>query len=106
MNIIRNLSVLILFFGIIIMTVYITKSYTYKIEDSIVHQARLNNKKREMEDLLKKHNSKRPSKIFGNMFTEPTVWMGYSDQDTINKNISTYKPIEDRNNSQKYSEIK
>ena len=88
------------------MTVYITKSYTFKIEDSMVRQAKLDNKKREMEDLLKKHNSKRPSKIFGNMFSEPTVWMGYSDQDTIDKNISTYSTIEDRNNNKKYSEIK
>ena len=103
MNIIRNLSVLILFFGIIIMTIYITKSYTYKIEDSLVKQAKLDNKKREMDMLLKKHNSKRPSKIFGNMFTEPTVWMGYSDQDTIDKNISTYDQAFDRNKSQKYS---
>ena len=58
-----------------------------------------------MENLLKKHDSKRPSKIFGNMFSEPTVWMGYSDQDTIDKNISTYSTIEDRNNNQKYSEL-
>ena len=87
------------------MTVYITKSYTYKIEDSIVSQAKLTNKRREMENLLKKHDSKRPSKIFGNMFSEPTVWMGYSDQDTIDKNISTYSTVEDRNNNQKYSEI-
>ena len=29
------------------MTVYITKSYTYKIEDSIVRQAKLDNKKRD-----------------------------------------------------------
>lgn len=87
------------------MTVYITKSYTYKIEDSMVRQAKLDNKKREMQDLLKKHDGKRPSKIFGNMFSEPTVWMGYSDQDTIDKNISTYSTVEDRNNNQKYSEI-
>lgn len=105
MNIIRNLSVLILFFGIIIMTVYITKSYTYKIEDGMVRQAKLDNKKREMQDLLKKHDGKRPSKIFGNMFSHPTVWMGYSDQDTIDKNISTYSTVEDKNNKQKYSEI-
>lgn len=102
MNIIRNLSVLILFFGIIIMTVYITKSYTYRIEDSIVRKAKLDNKKREMDMLLKKHNSKRPTKIFGNMFEEPTVWMGYSDQDTIDKNISTYEQTFDRKESQKY----
>ena len=84
------------------MTVYITKSYTYKIEDSLT-QAKLENKRREMNNKLKNHDSKRPSKIFGNMFTEPTVWMGYSDQDTISKELSTYKPIEDRNNTQKYS---
>ena len=87
------------------MTDYITKAYTYKIEDSIDSQAKLTNKRREMENLLKKHDSKRPSKIFGNMFSEPTVWMGYSDQDTIDKNISTYSTVEDRNNNQKYSEI-
>ena len=87
------------------MTVYITKSYTYKIEDSIVRQAKLANKKREMENLLKKHDGKRPSKIFRNMFSEPTVWMGYKEQDTIDKNISTYSTVEDKNDNKKYSEI-
>ena len=87
MNIIRNLSVLILFFGIIIMTVYITKSYTYKIEHGVVRQAKLDNRKRELTDQLKKHDGTRPSKIFGNMFLEPTVWMGYSDPNTIDKNL-------------------
>ena len=105
MNIIRNLSVLILFFGIIIMTVYVTKSYTYKIEDSMVRQARRDNKKRKLEDLLKTHDGKRPSKIFGNMFSDPAVWMGYSDQDTIDKNISTYANVNYTNNTNKYSKI-
>ena len=82
------------------MTVYITRSYTYKIEDGLVYKAKLENKKREMENKIKQHNSKRPSKIFGNMFSEPTVWMGYNDQDSINKNISTYSTIEDRNSTQ------
>ena len=99
MNIVRNISVLILLFGIIIMTVYITKSYTYNIEDSIVYKAKLENKKREMENKINEHNSKRPSKIFGNMFEEPSVWMGYSDQDTITKNIDGYAEF----NTKKYS---
>lgn len=80
------------------MTVYITKSYTYNIEDSIVNQAKLENKKREMENKINEHNSKRPSKIFGNMFEEPSVWMGYSDQDTIT-NIDGYAEF----NTKKYS---
>lgn len=90
MNIIRNLSVLILFFGIIIMTVYITKSYGNRLDGQIMRNARLDEKKRKMEKLLKNHKSKRPSKVFGNMFLEPTVWMGYSDQDTINSKINNY----------------
>ena len=96
MNIIRNLSVLILFFGIIIMTVYITKSYGNRFNNQIMRKARLDIKKKEMNKLLKKHNSERPSKVFGNMFSEPTVWMGYSDQDTINKDISTYESIDSK----------
>lgn len=83
------------------MTVYITKSYTYKIEDSMVYKARLENKKREYENKINQHNSKRPSKMFGNMFEEPSVWMGYSDQDTITKNANDYADFD----SSKYSKL-
>ena len=84
MNIIKNFSVLILFFGIIILTVYITRTYSYKPED--INKYVDNNKENELLDF----ESKRPSKIFDNMFKNSTVWMGYSDPDTITKNLNNY----------------
>ena len=67
----------------------------------MVYKARLENKKREYENKINQHNSKRPSKMFGNMFEEPSVWMGYSDQDTITKNINDYADFD----SSKYSKL-
>ena len=39
--------------------------------------------------------------MFGNMFEEPSVWMGYSDQDTITKNIDGYAEFD----TKKYSKL-
>ena len=83
------------------MTVYVTKTYTYKIEDSMIAKARIKNQKMELKRELNKYYSKRPSKIFGKMFEQPSVWMGYSDQDTIEKNISSYAEFD----SSKYSKL-
>lgn len=98
MNIIRNISILILFFGIILMTIYITKSYSYDIDEKIKQFKRIQmmeNKKEEIEAQIRKENSTKPSKIFDKMFSEPTVWMGYSDPNTINMNtdINTYNKV-------------
>lgn len=85
MNLIRNFSILVLFFGIILMTIYITKSYAYSIEDKLQEYKELK-KKKEIEDNIRRENSTKPSKMFSKMFKEPTVWMGNSDPDTISRN--------------------
>lgn len=74
MILIRNLSALILFFGIIMMTFYISRSYNFNFESK--------EKKISLNDKYLNELSKRPSKIFKNMFEQPTVWMGYADNDT------------------------
>ena len=63
MEIIRNLSILILFFGIILLTIYLTKSYYHKNE--ILKEE--NNK--ENEDVFL------PSKQFASMFNDPSVFI-------------------------------
>jgi len=107
MNIIRNISVLILFFGLIILTVYTTRSYNYKIEDSIIHKSKLEMEKRRLQSENDIINNGKPSAAFSNMFEKSTPWMGYSDPDTITKNISDSKNIDNyaKFDSNKYSTI-
>tara|TARA_B100001287_G_C22615852_1_gene497519 strand:+ start:15 stop:314 length:300 start_codon:yes stop_codon:yes gene_type:complete len=99
MNLIRNFSVLILFFGIILLTIYITKSYSLPIDNKI-KQYKEDQAKQDLEDNIRKENSTKPSKMFSRMFSEPTVWMGNSDPDTITRNnnqksgTSTYRELE------------
>jgi len=64
MEIIRNFSILILFFGIILLTVYLTKSYYIK-NDFI---------KRE-ENIKKDEDVFLPSKQFASMFNDPSVYI-------------------------------
>lgn len=96
MNLIRNFSVLILFFGIIIMTIYITKSYSFSIDDKLQEYKDIM-KNKEIQNNIRKENSTTPSKNFSNMFSEPTVWMGNTNPDTITRNNN----VEDRTNTYK-----
>lgn len=85
MNIIKNMSVLILFFGILIMTAYITKSYGTEIDDKFRERKRLS-----LNDLYQDYKSGRPSLRFDKMFQNPSVWMGYTDQNAQNFNDKDY----------------
>ena len=98
MNIIRTVSVLILFFGLIILTVYVTRSYT--LHDNTQTEVK---KQLSLYDLYMKERSKKPSQVFKNMFTDSSVWMGYTDPDVKNmpKNLNTYDLV----NSKIYSLI-
>ena len=84
------------------MTIYITRSYNHKIEDSIIYKSKIDMKKRKLKNAIQKYNSQRPSNIFDKMFENSTPWMGYSDPDTVSKNISKNAPF----NSNKYSTVK
>tara|TARA_B100000161_G_C33538959_1_gene409720 strand:+ start:825 stop:1124 length:300 start_codon:yes stop_codon:yes gene_type:complete len=97
MNIIRSISVLILFFGIIILTIYITRSYTL---DQNLKSAP---KKQTIHDIYLKKKSERPSKVFDKMFTDSSVWMGYTDTDI--KNAPNSMNYYSKFNTQKYSDI-
>lgn len=85
MNIIKNISVLFLFFGIIILTIYITKSYGYKIDDKYQNRRKLS-----LHDIYQKYKSNRPNQMFNNMFENPSVWMGYTDDHSKNFNDKDY----------------
>ena len=82
MILIRNLSALILFFGIIMMTFYISRSYNFNLERK--------EEKISVNDAYLNEISKRPTKIFKNMFDQPTVWMGYM-QTMIQKILNMIK---------------
>ena len=61
------------------MTVYVTRSYSLDENNKIVKE-----KRNKIHDLYLKHLSKRPSKVFGKMFSDSSVWMGYTDSDVKN----------------------
>lgn len=76
MNTIKNISFIILFFGIILLTIYLTNIYNDENKMSIYDKKYINMMKRIKFD---KFYSKRPSSIFKKMFKLPSIWMGYSD---------------------------
>ena len=70
-----------LFLGLALLTMYITKSY-YIFNDieykDVLNKLIKEEKKRELD--VKLYNQKRiPTKLYSNMFTKPTPWMGYTD---------------------------
>lgn len=73
-HIIHNISIILIFFGIILLTYNLTKSYNKCTnivqEKSVINQNTI--------------NQDRPSKVFNKMFNLPDIWMGYADFDTKN----------------------
>ena len=78
-NIIHNVSLIILIFGIIMVTIYITRATKspYMTRDEMM-----------IKQLKNKYYSKntsiydaRPNKIFRRMFTQPSIWQGYQKFD-------------------------
>ena len=81
-KIIRNISVIIIFFGFMLLSSYITKSYYVfndveyeKVIDKIIKE-----EKRRKIKVTKEDNVERPTLIFKNMFQNPSPWMGYTDE--------------------------
>ena len=68
-HIIHNISIIFIFFGIILLTYNLSKSYNKC--NNIIHEKSV-------------INQDRPSKIFNKMFDSPDIWMGYADFDTKN----------------------
>jgi hypothetical protein len=74
-QIIHNISVILIFFGAILLTYNLTKSYN---KCTIVKQ-------NEMTDGKQLLDQDRPSKIYQTMFRDNGVWMGYADFSARNK---------------------
>lgn len=80
MDTLRNISIIFLFFSVILLTVYFTR-INY-IEDDTM---RFKNK---YIDLLKKirensYYNRRPTRVYRKMFVLPSVWMGYADRSSL-----------------------
>jgi hypothetical protein len=73
-HIIHNISIILIFFGIILLTVNLTKSYN-RCPKIIVPKQEID------QNTI---NQDRPSRIYTKMFSEPDIWMGYADFDTKN----------------------
>ena len=79
-HIIHNISIILIFFGIIMLTINLTKSYNKCPVISSQEQKIIQNT----------DNQDRPSKFFNKMFNQSDVWMGYADFDTKNYNSKLY----------------
>ena len=73
-HIIHNISIILIFFSIILLTYNMTKSYN-KCTNNIQKPPDVN------QNTI---NQDRPSKVFNKMFNSPDIWMGYADFDTKN----------------------
>jgi hypothetical protein len=72
-HIIHNISVIFIFFGIILLTVNLTKSY---------NKCPVLDRESNKVIAAKPVSKDRPSKVYSKMFNQPDVWMGYADFDT------------------------
>lgn len=82
-HILYNFSLIILFLGIILLTVYITKASSngFKTTDIILMENQEIERKRRGMNYNETIYDSRPSKIFDKMFLRPSVWTGYDDFD-------------------------
>ena len=72
-HIIYNISIMLIFFGVILLTYNLTKSY-----NKCTIKSNNNNKSDNSQQILNQDN---PSQIFSKMFEQSDVWMGYADFD-------------------------
>lgn len=78
------------------MTYYLTKTYSLNFYND--HEKP---KKMTTNELYNQIRHSNPTKIFGKMFEEPSVWMGYTDEDTKD----FYFGSDNMNNTKYYSSI-
>lgn len=71
-HIIHNISIVFMFFGIILLTYNLTKTYNQCPNTQAKSESKQNFSL----------ESERPSRIFNKMFKLPDVWMGYADFNT------------------------
>lgn len=71
-HIIYNISIMLIFFGAILLTYNLTKSY---------NKCSIAPYKNKEDDIRQLSNQDRPSQIFSKMFDQSDTWMGYADID-------------------------
>jgi hypothetical protein len=94
---IYNISLLILFSGIIMMTVYITRATTNNFMTS--EQKLLMNQNLRRKEPVANIYDYRVSEAYEKMFSQPSIWLGYQDFDPeyqtekifIKQNKKTFK---------------
>jgi len=74
-HIIHNISVVLIFIGIIMLTINLTKSYNKSPGSMSKSGTLLQEKPQELDQ-------EKPSKIYDKMFDRPDIWMGYADFDS------------------------
>ena len=80
-HLLYNISIIMVSIGIIMLTYYLTKAYNYNQLNTI--NSTINEENINIKNTLDEIYDNRPSKIFKNMFNEPSIWQGY---ETIKKN--------------------
>ncbi len=78
-HIVYNISLIIIFAGIIMMTVYITKASGFNYmtgEEKLLMKQNLR-RKEPVQDIYEY----RVSKAYEKMFSQPSIWLGYQDFD-------------------------
>jgi hypothetical protein len=82
-HILHNISIIILSLGIILITVYITKASSngFKTTDIILMDHHEKERMRRRNIPNESIYDYRPSKVYNKMFTDHSVWHGYSDFD-------------------------
>jgi hypothetical protein len=87
-HILYNISLIILFIGIIMMTVYITKAsdfnYMTNAQKILMNQNLI--KTKPVENIY----DYRVSKAYENMFLQPSIWLGYQEFDPTFKTEKLY----------------
>jgi hypothetical protein len=87
-HIIHNISLIILFAGIIMMTVYITKasSYNYMTNEQVLLMKQNLRRKEPVQNIY----DYRVSETYEKMFSQPSIWLGYQDFDPEYKTEKLY----------------
>jgi hypothetical protein len=75
-HILYNISLVILFIGIILMTVYITKASN---NGYMTYHKQLKNKEKAIVKPYETIYDYNVNKEFQKMFSQPSIWMGYQD---------------------------
>lgn len=78
-HIIHNISLIILFAGIIMMTIYITKAsgFNYMTNEQKLLMKQNLRRKEPVQNIY----DYRVSKAYEKMFSQPSIWLGYQDFD-------------------------